>query len=70
MMRRARNPIFWLGIVKEILQMADNCHICQAQLYETGRVVALPGSNDLGKHYDLGKEVLYIYQFEVFCESE
>jgi len=27
-MRRARDIIFWLGMSKEIQQMADNCHIC------------------------------------------
>ena len=29
MMRRARNTIFWLGMSKNIKQIADNCVICQ-----------------------------------------
>ena len=29
MMRRARDTIFWLGMSKDIKQIADNCHICQ-----------------------------------------
>jgi hypothetical protein len=29
MMRRARNTIFWPGIVKDVKQLADNCEICQ-----------------------------------------
>ena len=29
MMRRARDTIFWLGMSKEIKQIADNCITCQ-----------------------------------------
>ena len=29
MFRRARATVFWLGMAKDLQQLADNCHICQ-----------------------------------------
>ena len=29
MLRRARASVFWLGMAKDLQQLADNCHICQ-----------------------------------------
>ena len=29
MIRRARATVFWLGLNKDLKQMANNCYICQ-----------------------------------------